>query len=251
MNAVISGSAGVAILLEDKRVDAIHVDDPDKIFCVSPERVRMLLGGSKNHQYVENVSLEEVKQGLEKACDCEDALHLCLIMLDSGLSMESRREAAEALEGIINVPHVASYLQNVMFAAPMPTSADMAGAIQACKAGSATRVESFFRLLDRMARHIHKICLDWDVITSDLFSNSDDKEHVSDVMLRQGRFPALARVAAGESDVGTFLLESLSMPVIRTIRNHKHGFSFRLNRYLTRPGGRDITVFLVLSRDTL
>src|SRR6185295_13844394 len=82
MNAVISGQAGIALLLDGEEISSLHAGRPGQAVLRSPGEVSLLFGEAKDLQFLEETDVEEVSGWLERASDEVDALHLALILLD-------------------------------------------------------------------------------------------------------------------------------------------------------------------------
>src|SRR5262245_3967872 len=101
MNAVISGRAGVAILVEKDRFFSLDVNEPDRKVPRRPEEVRFLLGEGRDLRFFEDIAIEEVKRRLEEETSADEALHLALILLDGEHEADLREETAAVLETLL------------------------------------------------------------------------------------------------------------------------------------------------------
>jgi len=101
MHAIISGSAGLAILVDGRKLASLHAEAPTEIIQRQTGDINFLLGESGRVVVLEDVDLNKVRDELALACDSEEALQLFLMLLDPELSKTTRQEAAEALEELL------------------------------------------------------------------------------------------------------------------------------------------------------
>jgi recombination protein RecA len=125
MDAIISGRAGVALLVEGDRLHSFEVGEPLTLWPRRPSEVRLLFDDAPDLRVLENVSHEEAARQLEHAADRADALDLTLLLLDPELPAKDRAEAAAALEGLLDRADVGEYVENVLLARPLPEGADL------------------------------------------------------------------------------------------------------------------------------
>src|SRR6266481_1388886 len=98
MNAVVSGRAGVAVLLKGNQLFSLHFDEPDQLVSRQPEEYHYLIGEGSDLEYLEEVEPAAVRQQLEHAVRREEALEITLLLLDGELSDAIRTQAVADLE---------------------------------------------------------------------------------------------------------------------------------------------------------
>lgn len=138
MHAVISGRAGVALLLDGHQLSSLHAG-ADKIVRRREREIPYLLGEATDLQFLENVETSEISRRLELAAAQADALHLALILLDPELPQDVRCDAAGELEDLLKIEGVREGVEGILFARPLPGEADLQGALSCCsgEAGAA------------------------------------------------------------------------------------------------------------------
>jgi hypothetical protein len=145
MQAVISGRAGVALLLDGEELSSLHVGSGEVVRRRERE-VPYLLGDATDLQFVEEADVAEVERRLETAANQADALHLALILLDPELPREVRSEAALELKELLLAEDVAEHVESVLSSRPLPREADVPGALRLCSAQAGASADLLTRL---------------------------------------------------------------------------------------------------------
>jgi RNA polymerase sigma factor (sigma-70 family) len=242
MNAIISGRNAVALLLDGDQLKSLHADAIDTLVPRKPADLPFLVGDANDLQFLENVTPEEIAAHLKRAQDDDEALQLLLILLDPELSEGVRQEAAEALEELLtdelfaavvvrfsNLPAETldnllpgesvshQYLRNVLYACPLPSSADTLGAIECCKQRSAVLVQNFLETLLKLQPIIHKVHLAWEAIPNATFGSDEMRVTWRAGLVRGGVFQDLVmKIAIGES-VGKIQAPSLPKTMVKSL----------------------------------
>jgi hypothetical protein len=140
MDAVVSGRAGVALVLDGEQTFYLRSGAPiDRVPC-APTDFRWLFGDASDLRFLPDITADELAIELETAQDTDTALHLSLALLDSELSDETRAEVAEDLNQILASSAVAARLENVLYAAPLPQDTDAPGALVLAQRAGASRI---------------------------------------------------------------------------------------------------------------
>lgn len=189
MDAVVSGHAGVALLLDGDRLSSIHFGD-DEVVPRSPAEVSLLFSGAGDLRLFRNVEPEEVREQLDLESKRIDALHLALILLDSELSEETRQIAAEELEEELKDEGITSWLEGVLYAHPLPASADFTGAYAACTEAT-ERAWALLRRLESLQPMVKQVYEIWQVIVSEAFSLEKDRQYALALLVEEGLFREL------------------------------------------------------------
>lgn len=220
MDAIVSGQAGVALLLDGKKLSSLQVGE-DGIVPRRPSEVPLLLGGAGDLRLLRNIKPEQVREQLHLESSRIDVLHLALILLDLELADDTRQTAAEELDEELLKEGMAEWLEGVLFAHPLPASADLAGAYAACtKAMERTR--TLLGRLEAYQSFVREVQEAWQGISGDRFGVEKGRKHAQSVFVRAGLFRSLVmRRAVGES-VDSFLIESLSNPLLREVPDSRH-----------------------------
>jgi hypothetical protein len=218
VDAVLSGHAGVALLLDGDKLSSLHFEDSDEALPRSPGEVHLLFAGAQDLEFLENVGLEEVRGHLDLAGTRVDALHLALNLLDSELSHETRRCTAEDLEELLADDRIGRWVESVLFAHPLPRSADPVGARSACT-GRTERTRELLGKLESLQPVIVEVQQAWEAIPARLFATDEDRKHAISVAVKEGLFRDLVVKRAAGERVDDFLLKSLMNPMVRQIGN--------------------------------
>ena len=187
----------------------------------SPGEIHLLFAEAQDLEFLENVGLEEVRSHLDLSGARVDALHLALNLLDPGLSHETRRCAAEDLEELLEDERIIRWVESVLFAHPLPRSADPIGARSACT-GRTEHTRVLLEKLESLQSVIVEVQQAWEAIPSRLFATDEDRKHALSVAVKEGLFQDLvSRRAAGER-VDEFLQKNMINPALRHVRDARH-----------------------------
>jgi tetratricopeptide (TPR) repeat protein len=221
MNAVISGRAGLALVIEGEALLSLDVDDLKTLVPRHPSDLRFLLSDATDLVTLENTDRDEIAQrlDLEHAIAC--ALDMTLIALDSGASIELRAEAAAALDELLADVRVIERLEFTMYAKPLPEAADLMGALF-CTQVPAAAARVFFERLDRYQSAIGVVREAWDALPDSLFGEEPTAKTVfHDAAYEAGLFRLLTLSYGDQAKVSVFLLEALKNSSINTLRNYR------------------------------
>lgn len=218
MDAVLSGQAGVALLLDGDELLSMHFEDDGEMLSRSLGEVHLLFAEAQDLEFLENVGLEEVRSHLVLAGTRVDALHLALNLLDPELSHETRRCVAEDLTELLQDERIARWVESVLFAHPLPRSADLVGARSAC-IGRAEQTRALLGKLESLQSVIFEVQQAWEAIPSRLFATEEERKHTLSIAVKEGLFRDLVdRRAAGEP-LDDFLLKSLMNRALWQVRD--------------------------------
>lgn len=220
MEALISGRAGLALVVDGGQFASIHAAEPERMVPRQPAEFRYLAGEARDFVPFEDVTHEEIVRELVLAEDREDALQLILIVQDPDLPDDVRREALEELEELIRECDVGSYLENVLYAHPLPDALDLAGAMRRARTAEAWETLALLELLWTHQDAISEVRQAWESIPLTEFSGDD--EHWQATAVRQGLFRDLARRLASGRDVNEYFVDVETRPEVRALPNH-HG----------------------------
>jgi hypothetical protein len=220
MNAVLSGQAGIALLLDGEKLSSLRADRPGEVIHRSPGEVPLLFGDAKDLQFLEAVGLEEVSSRLGQARDEVDALHLALILLDESLSHDTRRTAADELEEMLTVEGNQRFVENVLHAHPLPRGSDLIGARSLCP-GYAERVRHLLEKLGFLQGVIAEVHFAWEQIPENLFDGKRDRAYVRSSAVREGMFCDLVALRAGKGSIDSFLKTAYLNVQFRRISSHR------------------------------
>ncbi|MFN2452945.1 MAG: hypothetical protein ABR577_01860 [Pyrinomonadaceae bacterium] len=220
MDAVISGQAGKALLLNGNSLTSFDVDDPATLVPGQQADLRFLFGEAGDLRILENTNLADVTRELRRARDCDDALDLTLISFDPELPAEIRREAIEELEELLADEYVIEHLEYVLYGRPLPASADITGALNHCGEAHAANAQAMLRSLRDRQAGIREVSTAWDAIPSDIFGGYEERAEFQRVAVREGLFCALVTAREAQTTAAFFLTAVLNASV-KALRNHR------------------------------
>jgi hypothetical protein len=128
------------LLVDGELLRLFDVDAPSALMPVQPSELHFLFGDALDIQIIEDTDAAHAAQALDFEHRCACALDLTLIAFDSELSHEIREEAVEELEMLLDDSHVTERLENILYARPLPTTADLTGAAGFATTKQAARV---------------------------------------------------------------------------------------------------------------
>ena len=126
MKALVSGQAGIAVLIEGGRVSFLHLDSPQPI-PRSKADIPHLFADATDVVELPQTTVEKAGAALDLSWRQDRALHLILILLDREADDGARRIAVECLEEFLADSEVSAFVCNRLYSAPLPDLADMVG----------------------------------------------------------------------------------------------------------------------------
>ncbi|MGI8656178.1 MAG: tetratricopeptide repeat protein [Pyrinomonadaceae bacterium] len=220
MDAVISGQAGKALLLNGNSLLSFDMSDPATLVPRQQADVRFLFGEAGDLRILENTTHEAVTRELRRACDCDDALDLTLISFDPELPAEIRREAIEELEALLADGYVGEHLEYILYGRPLPASADLAGALNHCGETNAAKTQAMLRRLTGRQVEVREVSAAWDAIAADMFGGYEERAEFQRVAVREGLFRALVMAREAQA-TSTFLINAGLNASIIVLKNHR------------------------------
>jgi len=188
MDAVISGRAGTALLKDGNSLFSFDVDDMDRVVPRQQSDLPFLFGDANDLQFLENVDPAQARRQLELAHNNACALDLTLILLDAELSDEVRGEAAAELEALFADTQIIERLEYILYARPLPGTADIIGAIERSRRIEAATLESVLQNLFDCQPFIRQACQEWDAIPATDFGGEGPKAEFQHAAIHEGRF---------------------------------------------------------------
>jgi hypothetical protein len=190
MNAVISGQAGVAVLVDGMKLASIHAGHDGEVVTRGPAEVRLLLNDARDLEFVKGISPEEVSRRLEIETSKYDALHVALILLDEDLSNDTRQTAVE--EHLGGDPEVSDFPERVLFAHPFPRGADPEGARTFCTSKT-PRAKRLIDDLITLQPEIAEVYRAWENIPLETYGTVEDRAHALSTAVKEGLFRDFVR----------------------------------------------------------
>jgi len=222
MEAVISGQAGVALLVDGDSLSSIHVHDPNTPVARRAGEFHYLFGAASDLVFVENISPDEVRQELQAAADGEDVTQLALLLLAPDRSEEVRRTAAEELAELLTANSQAvAFAERLLLATTLPDDADPAGALRLCSDGPAP---DFLVRVERLQPFVRLTQEAWQAIPEEFFGDSpeDCRTTADAIFVREGVVRQFVLAAAGELGLPGVVLSALQIPAVQSFPNHRN-----------------------------
>jgi tetratricopeptide (TPR) repeat protein len=195
MEALISGQAQVAILVQGDTASVSRWDRPEETFECSLTAVPILLGGASDVVHYPSISEQDAQVKLRLAVNCDLALHQVLILLDCVEEGETREIAAQELDAALSDDGVYEFVADHLCSVPLPGGADISGVRKLAPAAT-----SVWKLLDEVAR-IQPVLLRyhraWEELPPSLFPDLEARNRVRALLISAGAFRVLAN--AGEN----------------------------------------------------
>lgn len=211
MQAVISGEARTAFLVNDGQFASISADDPETVRPRSGLDFHRLFQFSKDVSFLEEVTEEEVRQCLDAASRGADVIALVLRLLDPERPSEIRREFADDLGQIIDAA-AAGWAERLLLAQCAPVGVDFAGAIAL---SDNAKCVAFLRRIEAMQPFIEETMSAWSSIPDNLFDGLSARTEFDAVVVREGVFRDFVRAACAETTADAVVSNALALPAAR------------------------------------
>ena len=221
MDAIVSGSAGVAVLVDGDRLASIHAGAPGCVVNRSAADIHLLLGESIGIEVLEDVSKDDIVEYLGLAQEREQALQLFVILLDSELSAGVREEAAGALEELIGNRYIREHVECVVFAQELPRDIDVSVAFDCCRSAKASIAEGFLRRVIEVQAYVVAVRREWDAIPEASFTHGAERTSMRAILVREGCFRHLVEDISCGKMADEFFIESMLLPSIRVLPNNR------------------------------
>ena len=220
MDALMSGEAGVALLLDGAILRSLHLDDSAEPVVRRREEVRLLFGDARDLQVLESVTQDEVAVRLKAAAARVDGLQLMLIVLDPELTPDTRLTAAAEAEELLIRPETAEAVESILYAELLPAEADPAGALELCVDGAPRAAHLLSQLIARQAL-IAEARDAWQQVPQAVIGTPEDREYAQAVFVREGLFRSLVLLRETRRQVVDFRVGALLNPEVKKLRNHR------------------------------
>jgi len=192
MRALISGQAGIAVLIDGEACSSIEAHSSEPVLRAARD-VAHLLSDAGDLFELEGISKDDAVRALEAAWLKDRSLHLALIALDRESASENRQSAVECLSELLKDSPVRDFVRNRLYAAPLPPSADLRGALHLAGSSGSTRFAGVLEEVRADQELIRRNRLAWDALRPDLFGGIAEKERFGFVAVESGMFRLLAQ----------------------------------------------------------
>jgi RNA polymerase sigma-70 factor, ECF subfamily len=218
MKALVSGQAGLALLIDGDRVESIHFDSSRTVARVKAD-IPYLLADATDVIEVCDTTHEKAAAALDLSWRQDRALHLILILLDREADDEARRMSAECLDEFLSDSKVYVFIANRLFSAPLPDSADMMSALLLADSVAATKLNQLLEDLGESQPEIRRRRTEWDALPPELFGGVQGKLEFGYVAVTNGTF---RRLAQSEPDgINNLLVTALAAPQFQRFAKYR------------------------------
>lgn len=222
MNAVISGTAGQALLIEGESLRSLDVENPSSLVVRTQADLPYLFGEGRDLCFIEDTDLDSIVKELNSESNLSLALDLTLISLDEELEDDIRKDAIRDLDELLVDAKLRERLEGILYARPLPREdADLWGALNFCNKSSLSNSFSLLTDLDRRETLVSKVSAAWDVIPTQVFGGNDQKTEFQRVAVERGLFRSLVLTVEKLEPVSNFLLKSGLDNSIKQLRNYR------------------------------
>ena len=222
MNAIISGIAGIAVVVDGKKLFSIDIERLGDLVPRRADEVRFLFGDARDQWFVEKIDADAARRLLEQEWDRAEALAVTMILLDSGLSEETRLQAAHDLEETLGASGSAARLEAVLYARPLPGSADLTGALRFCVEASATAARALLDGVQARQSAIWEVADAFARLPAEVFGKHEaDRADAQSALVRADVFRDLALARANGQAVSAAIAVALQRVGVKSIKNHR------------------------------
>ena len=223
MRALISGQAGIAVMIDGEEYSSIEVHSVESVPRTAHD-VAYLVGDASDLVELEGVSRDDTARELEVAWRKDRSLHLALIAIDGEAARENRLCSAKCLIDLLRDSPITDFVRNRLYAAPLPATADLPSALELAGSSGSAEFGSVLRQVSADQELIRRNRVAWDALRSDLFGGATEKERFGFAAVESGMFRLLAH---GNSS------DALSV-FIRFTRDHRVDVRWDVRRLLKR-----------------
>lgn len=217
MEALISGRNGVALVVDGDHLASIHVDEPDRMVPRHPGEIHFLTGERGDFFPVEGVSRGEIVRQLTLAHARERSLTLTLILIDPDLSDGLRLKVAKRVEDLIKEERVLVFLESVLYAEPLPTQADLHGALRLAREAGTSIVQNMLERFWKRQDTIAAVREAWNAMPSATFDG--ERKRWQAVAVREGLFRSLVLLHEAGGDVNELVSTASKTLAVRSLPN--------------------------------
>jgi GH25 family lysozyme M1 (1,4-beta-N-acetylmuramidase) len=232
MDALVSGSAGVAVLLDSARCWVLRADGSPKVEH-EPTSLGFLFGDARDMRVLEGVDESFVRRELEVAHLGVQALHLALMLCDPETSVRATELATERLDDLLASKDVTERVERILYARPIPKPFDLSLAIQRSAARSRGHAGRVFDALLARQPIIQEVRAAWNSLPGSVFDATDDRRIADGTLAREGVYRQLVDLLEAHGSLDGWLQFSLRVPAVHRLRGHETWLS-ALQRVLAR-----------------
>ena len=207
MDAVVSGQARTALIIDNGNLLSFNLDSPENLIQRRESDIRYIFGEATDLRFIENTNRKYIFDALQtdycKAC----ALDLALMLLDKDIQ-ETKPLIAETLEKCFLETDIDDYLDSIFYSHPLPKNADTKNALNLCKKSFPTTYLWLSSLVDRQ-ESISQVKKIWDSLDTDVFRDDETLINFEKTFAQEGIFRVLVQKYHHEEEIDLFVLEDL------------------------------------------
>ncbi len=224
MDAILSGSANVALLIEGDRCWSLRRTSTGIDRVPRSHDLGYIFGDASDLAYLEDTSEAAVLRELGIAHAGVKALHLALMLCDPATSLEVARLGCLELETLLARHEVAERAERILDANPMPKPLEVVIALDRCQAHRLRRAIPFFEELAARQPVIAEVRRAWEALPSSLFTDGEERTFAGSLLAREGAFRSLVRARRDGGSMSRWIAST----VRRLAATHR-----RLERWLS------------------
>jgi tetratricopeptide (TPR) repeat protein len=233
MRALVSGQAGLAVLIEKDHVYSVHIAAPGPV-PRSAADIPYLLADANDVVEISEATPQKVAVALDLSWRQDRALHLILILLDREADDDTRRVAVECLEEFACDPAVADFVCNRLYSGPLPDSADMVGALLLAESMDAKRLNKLLEDLGEFQPEIRRRREEWDALRPELFGGPQAKLEFGYIAVASGTLRRL--VQSDPEQVNSVLVDALADPQFQRLMRSREVLTSWIKSVRTKRG---------------
>ncbi len=207
MEALISGQAGVAVLIEGNTATSFSIDEPNVHIPLSTSSVSYIFSHVTDLLKFKGISKDKALSELEVAWGKDRIMQLSLLLLNTEESRDIRISAAESIEEFLADRHLEDYLLNRFFMAPLPLPVNEA--LDLVRKSAFSRV---FHVLEHVEKHqaqIRRCRSAWNSLPVETFKNPEAKRQFESILVATGAFRHFSEALNKPENFGSVLLQIL------------------------------------------
>jgi len=190
VNAVISGLTGRALLIDGEKYSLLDASC-EVVVPVTLSQVVDFLHQAHDGEFINDTTLNLVREQLALAYDKQESLDLFLIVLDQNLSNDIQFEAIDVLETSLKRPEIRTHLLNLFFTRPLPDYTDLSVAIELCLIQNANLLSGLIKSIQYHQSRISIAWKYWSLIPKSTFGDEAKRKTIQSVAIKSGVFYAI------------------------------------------------------------
>ncbi len=212
-NAIVSGRAGVAMLVDGPAISSFHANQSDPV-PRSADEFHLLFGMARDFEFLRKVSQKEVTERLSLAIRREQSLDCWQILLDAEYPTDIRSDAAADLAELLIDASVAEQLESVIFSAPLPSVTDILGA-QTCVRSVDSAVSDGLQRLRQLQPTVRAVRETWNTAAESKLTDRE-REEADAACVRAGAFRTIVLAVDDKHRLGSAFLPLFNHPVLKS-----------------------------------